>query len=671
MIIRKVAVGNSEEAFIEDTLSEGLNILLSDDNDKGKTIIIQSMLYALGNKPIFPNSFNYKDFVYYLEFEHNSEIYIIVRSGDEYVLKYSDKLGIFEGMSELKRFWNNNIFQLPMIPFQGEKRIVDMELFVQLFFVGQDSKDTSTIFNSGFYHKDDFRNMLLSYSGDFSSEITPKEIIKIKDKIRKLKARRKEQLNLSDFYKTVAVAPEYLSKIKDRDAFNKRVDEMDSITDLITEIKKKRNRLAAEKSLWNGTLKELNSLNRNIKVGELRCMDCDSNHIAYKGTSKSKYSFDISTPLMRKQIIESINEKISDFTEEIKKFDFEIQKQQEELNSLMDNEDITIENIVAYKMGYKSVADIEQTIDDIDKELEQYECTLKVGKSFSDEAKEEREKFYGRFMSLMNEKKKQIDIESEKEYEDIFTKRGTVVSGSEETVFYVSKLLASVEMTDHDCPIIMDSFRAEDLSTDKEKRVLELFGELRNQCILTTTLKTEEIGKYDDMKNVNIVDYSSHRTNKILNQYDLEEFKKFLQFQIDNDIDALIVCGTTGESSTMTKDEKIEIIKCAVEVTHKNESSTRKIPVIAGTGSNNTKEAIEMSKIAESLGVDGVLVVTPYYNKTTQTGLVAHYSAIAENIDIPIILYNVPSRTGMNIEPETCLELSKIDNIVAIKEASR
>ena len=80
MIIRKVAVGNSEEAFIEDTLSEGLNILLSDDNDKGKTIIIQSMLYALGNKPIFPNSFNYKDFVYYLEFEHNSEIYIIVRS---------------------------------------------------------------------------------------------------------------------------------------------------------------------------------------------------------------------------------------------------------------------------------------------------------------------------------------------------------------------------------------------------------------------------------------------------------------------------------------------------------------------------------------------------------------------------------------------------------------
>lgn len=148
------------------------------------------------------------------------------------------------------------------------------------------------------------------------------------------------------------------------------------------------------------------------------------------------------------------------------------------------------------------------------------------------------------------------------------------------------------------------------------------------------------------------------------NGINIDELKKFLQFQIKNKIDALIVCGTTGESSTMTKEEKIQVIKCALEV------SNGKVPIIAGTGSNNTKEAIEMSQIAESLGVDGVLVVTPYYNKTTQTGLIAHYKAISDNISIPIILYNVPSRTGLNINPETCWELSKIDNIVAIKEAS-
>lgn len=148
------------------------------------------------------------------------------------------------------------------------------------------------------------------------------------------------------------------------------------------------------------------------------------------------------------------------------------------------------------------------------------------------------------------------------------------------------------------------------------------------------------------------------------NGININELKKFIEFQIENKIDALVVCGTTGESSTMTKEEKIEVIKCAIEV------SNGRVPIIAGTGSNNTAQAIEMSKIAEDLGVDGVLVVTPYYNKTSQLGLIQHYKAIANSISIPIILYNVPSRTGLNINSETCWELSKIENIVGIKEAS-
>ncbi len=148
------------------------------------------------------------------------------------------------------------------------------------------------------------------------------------------------------------------------------------------------------------------------------------------------------------------------------------------------------------------------------------------------------------------------------------------------------------------------------------------------------------------------------------NGVNVDVFTDFLNFQIKNNIDAIVVCGTTGESSTMTESEKITAIKCAVE------TSNGRIPVIAGTGSNNTKQAIHMSKIAQDLGADGVLLVTPYYNKTTQLGLISHYKAIAESIDIPIIIYNVPSRTGINITPKTCFELSKISNIVAIKEAS-
>ena len=148
------------------------------------------------------------------------------------------------------------------------------------------------------------------------------------------------------------------------------------------------------------------------------------------------------------------------------------------------------------------------------------------------------------------------------------------------------------------------------------------------------------------------------------NGVNFEEFKKLLENQIENDVDAIIVCGTTGEAATMTKEEKKETIKFVVDVVNK------RTKVIAGTGSNNTLDAIEMSKYAESVGADGLLIVTPYYNKTTQKGLIVHYTEIAKAVSIPIILYNVPSRTGVNILPETCLTLSKIENIVAIKEAS-
>lgn len=144
----------------------------------------------------------------------------------------------------------------------------------------------------------------------------------------------------------------------------------------------------------------------------------------------------------------------------------------------------------------------------------------------------------------------------------------------------------------------------------------------------------------------------------------IPEFKKFIEFQIDSGIDALVVCGTTGESSTMTQEEKIQTIECAVS------TSNKRVPVIVGTGSNDTSTAIINSIIAQELGADGLLVVTPYYNKTTQAGLIEHFKAIASSVSIPIILYNVPSRTGMNIAPETCFALSKIDNIVGIKEAS-
>lgn len=134
--------------------------------------------------------------------------------------------------------------------------------------------------------------------------------------------------------------------------------------------------------------------------------------------------------------------------------------------------------------------------------------------------------------------------------------------------------------------------------------------------------------------------------------------------QIANGTDAIVICGTTGEASTMSDDEHLECIRFAVEKTAK------RVPVIAGTGSNDTSYAIKLSKEAEELGADGLLLVTPYYNKTTQKGLIAHFTAIADAVNIPIILYNIPGRTGMNMEVSTIKELANHKNIVAVKEAS-
>lgn len=143
-----------------------------------------------------------------------------------------------------------------------------------------------------------------------------------------------------------------------------------------------------------------------------------------------------------------------------------------------------------------------------------------------------------------------------------------------------------------------------------------------------------------------------------------DKYRELIDYQIEHGTDAIISIGTTGEAPTLEDDEHLEALRVAIEHTN------GRVPVIAGTGSNNTEHAVFMSKEAQKMGADGLLLVTPYYNKTSQNGLISHYSHIANSVDLPIILYNVPSRTGVNIQPKTVAELYKIPNIVALKQAS-
>lgn len=148
------------------------------------------------------------------------------------------------------------------------------------------------------------------------------------------------------------------------------------------------------------------------------------------------------------------------------------------------------------------------------------------------------------------------------------------------------------------------------------------------------------------------------------NQVNYKKLGELLEYHVENKTDAIIISGTTGEASTMTESERLNVIKFTVD------KIAKRIPVIAGTGSNSTEIAVEFSKKVEVLGVDGLLVVTPYYNKGNERGIYGHYKEIAESVELPIILYNVPGRTGVNLSVALVKELAKFENIVAIKEAS-
>lgn len=258
-------------------------------------------------------------------------------------------------------------------------------------------------------------------------------------------------------------------------------------------------------------------------------MDCNSTRISYKGKGANSYSFDVSTPEMRKHIISSIEEKIITLNEDISRYDYQIEKKQIELNDVMLDEDVTLENIIAYKSGFNDVREIEETIKEIDNQISQLEEELSEGARLSKEHEQNKQKFLELLLKDMNKVKLAIANMDAKKYDSVFTKRGVVMSGSEETVFYISKLLAIEKNVHHNCPIIMDSVRAEDLSTEKENRVLNLFIELNKQCILTTTLKAEEKDKYKDFSKIHIIDYTNHVTNKLLSEQCNDEFNSLLK----------------------------------------------------------------------------------------------------------------------------------------------
>ena len=529
MIIKKMAVGNKSEAFVEENFIDGLNIISSDDNNKGKTIAIQSMMYALGNEPAFPTTFDFKTYYHYIEFEVDSRAFELCRYGDGFVLKTESALMLFDNVSELKRYWTKNIYKLPEIVKNQTQKIVDPVLYLQIHFVGQDKKDTSNISHSGLYNKKDFTEMIYSIQDLSGLKLDTDEIDRIKNTISTLKDEKKLLLKQYRILSSKKEPVQYLSSINDRSAFEKRVEQMNNVNAKITELRKGRNLAANRKSKWENTIKELNSLNRNIDVGELKCMDCNSKNITFSTSSKrTAFSFDISTVEMRNDIINSISNKMAAYDEEIEKYDAEIINEQCHLQELMKDDNITLEAIVAYKEQIFSASDAEKQIIGIDRKIEELQNKLIVSENSTEEAKNQRETIMNEIVKDMNDLYKKIDPNGNLVFDGLFTKKDEIFSGSEATIFHIVRMYAIQKMIGHALPIIIDSFRAEDLSTAKEKIVIDEFNKLSNQVIFTTTLKDEEVGKYDNRKEINHIDYKDHMPSKMLSQKYCQRFNELL-----------------------------------------------------------------------------------------------------------------------------------------------
>lgn len=525
MIIDFIAIGNSSEAFIENSLTHNLNLISSDDNNRGKTILIQSMMYCLGNKPIFPSTFNFKNYYHIVGFSEGEQKFKICRKDNSFILLNQKKIMFFDNTSELKRYWKKHIRELPIILKDGINKIVDLELFYQLNFVGQDKKDTSNIANKGYYKNIDFYNMLLSIANISSENISTENIDELKKELSSLKTKRDVLLKQHKILSSDNPAAIYLSNANNTEKFEVQVKKLEVIKEQLTELIKLRNNALNRKNKCEITIKELRSLNRIIEHGELKCLDCNSKHINYFSSGKKAYNFDVSTPEIRTQIIDSISDKIDAYNEEINSITYEINVRQTEIKNILFQDEINLETLIAFKEDFFKASDTENRIIEIDTEIKKLEQLIKSSSENSAELAEKQDVLIKQIIDLMNETYSKIDPDGNLKFEKIFTKSNQVFSGSEATIYHLVKLYSLAKIMNHNLPLIVDSFRAEDLSTEKEYEVLNLFSTLGSQIIFTTTLKTEEIGKYDNQSIINHIDYSNHSPSKILNPKHVQKFK--------------------------------------------------------------------------------------------------------------------------------------------------
>ncbi len=523
MIIRKSAIGNSSESFIEESYRENVNIISSTDNSKGKTIVVQSLLYALGNDPFFPNDFKYQNYYHYVEFDWNGDRYIVCRKKDYFVVNINGDSMPLLNLEGLKSLFAKQVFKLPSIFKNGMVQIVDPVLFFQIFTIRQDSPNIATI--EGGYTKCDFENMIYNTLGvpifsdleiqksNFENELT-KQYQQKKD-YEKILAKK---INPTfDFIKATS---------SELDEFDEKYKQLNDYCNELENIETTKEETYIELKSLSKLKKELTLLNKNTQYGEFRCGDCNSKRIIFTFSDIDNYSFDVSTPEMRKRFLMSIEEAINNCEERYESINESLKTTKSKILRLIQHRNLSIDFILMYKKELLETQGLEEKIRDANSQIEKFEKDIKDLTELINSGKQKCEEINNNLNSSFHDYLSSFGLPDNI---DFFPSKSKSPGGSDRMFVKIIRLLTLRRLLTHCYPIIVDSFRDGELSSNNEQHIVDFMLNIPNQVILTATIKSEELDKYKNKTNINHIDYSGHIKRRLLmNQYYMDKFKKLL-----------------------------------------------------------------------------------------------------------------------------------------------
>lgn len=524
--INTVAVGNNEEAFIEYNFKDGINIIYSNKNNRGKSILIQSIMYSIGNVPVFPTNpkeFCYKKYYFYLDIDINEEKYYFLRKNNTISILRNNKLILMETINDFSNYFDKNIERLPFFKKNKKDEVcrASIELFYLCFFLGSDNKSTSRLPSSAInrFNKRDFENMLCGMKVDVKL---------LEDTYKEVEEKRRYLSELKDDMKMIGQKRKKIQKFKkieakynpscSKDEFVEYQKGIKKINDNLEKKERESKRIQNKIFKKEAVIKQIESLKRDVEVGFLFCENCDSRNIRYS-LSKKGATFDITNSKTRNEILDNIRNDISELNEQLVNINEAIDVEQIKLEKFMKkHNNITTNDFLFFNDDIRESIKFNEEYLEINKKIVKLKEEIKKISDLLDIKEKDIKKIKKELEVKLKDEYFKIDNKIEGELDGLFTKSNESFSGSQALFFLYSRIMAIVKYFDLKWPIIIDSIRDGEVDTLKEDILLKNLKNVENQVILSATLKDSEYKeeKYIKMDGINPIDYSNIPENTLL-----------------------------------------------------------------------------------------------------------------------------------------------------------